>query len=80
MCNIPIYFYNIHLKHLQHAYETIEMYTYNMCFFTVSSVRRRGEWGTTSSGQHRTRMVTRPSSSQLRLRLAWARASDGPLS
>jgi hypothetical protein len=78
ICDITIYFCNIHLKHLQHASETLEIYTCNMCFFTFSSVRRRGERGTASSGQRRTRMVTRPSSSQLRLRLAWARASDAP--
>jgi hypothetical protein len=25
ICNIPIYFYNIHMKHLQHTYETSEI-------------------------------------------------------
>jgi hypothetical protein len=32
MCNIPIYFYNIHMKHLQHTsktYETLEIYACN---------------------------------------------------
>jgi hypothetical protein len=32
MCNIPIYFCNIHMKHLQHTSETIETYSCNMCF------------------------------------------------
>jgi hypothetical protein len=35
ICNIPIYFFNIHMKHLQHASETpktLETYTYNMRF------------------------------------------------
>jgi hypothetical protein len=32
MCNTPIYFYNIHMKHLQHTsktYETLEIYVCN---------------------------------------------------
>ena len=35
MCNIPIYFCNIHMKHLQHyskIYETLETYACNMRF------------------------------------------------
>jgi hypothetical protein len=35
ICNIPIYFFNIHTKHLQYASETsetLETYAYNMCF------------------------------------------------
>jgi hypothetical protein len=35
ICNIPIYFCNIHIKHLQHAYETpetLKTYSYNMRF------------------------------------------------
>jgi hypothetical protein len=35
ICNIPIYFCNIDLKHLQHTAETceiLEMYASNMCF------------------------------------------------
>jgi hypothetical protein len=32
MCNIPIYFYNIKMKHLQHRDETSETYSYNMGF------------------------------------------------
>jgi hypothetical protein len=37
ICNIPIYFYNIHMKHLQHTSEsskTLETYTWNMRFFS----------------------------------------------
>jgi hypothetical protein len=30
ICNIPIHFCNIHLKHLQHTSETHETYAYNM--------------------------------------------------
>jgi hypothetical protein len=32
ICNISIYFYNIHMKHLQHTSETIETYSCNMRF------------------------------------------------
>jgi hypothetical protein len=35
MCNIPIYFCNINIKHLQRTSETsetLEIYAYNMCF------------------------------------------------
>ena len=32
ICNIPIYFCNIHMKHLQHTSETFETYTCNMRF------------------------------------------------
>ena len=32
MCNITIYFCNIHMKHLQHTPEIIETYSYNMRF------------------------------------------------
>jgi Na+-translocating ferredoxin:NAD+ oxidoreductase RNF subunit RnfB len=32
ICNIPIYFCNIHTKHLQQTSETLETYAYNMCF------------------------------------------------
>jgi hypothetical protein len=31
-CNIPIYFYNIRMKHLQYTSETLETYAYNMQF------------------------------------------------
>ena len=37
ICNIPIYFCNIHMKHLQHAYETpetLETYACKMHFST----------------------------------------------
>jgi hypothetical protein len=40
ICNIPIYFYNIYIKHFQHAYETpetLETYTSG----TTHSSRRR---------------------------------------
>jgi hypothetical protein len=30
ICNIPIYFYNIHIKHLQHISKTPETYAYYM--------------------------------------------------
>jgi hypothetical protein len=32
ICNFPIYFYNIFLKHLQHTSETLEIYACNMRF------------------------------------------------
>jgi hypothetical protein len=32
MCNIPIYFYHIHMKCMQHISETIEAYSCNMHF------------------------------------------------
>jgi hypothetical protein len=32
ICNFPIYFYNIYLKHLQHTSETLETYACNMRF------------------------------------------------
>jgi hypothetical protein len=35
MCNIPIYFFNIRMRHLQHIseiFETLKTYVYNMCF------------------------------------------------
>jgi hypothetical protein len=32
MCNITIYFCNIHMKHLQHTSETLKTYSCNMCF------------------------------------------------
>jgi hypothetical protein len=35
MCNIPIYFYNIRMKHLQHTSETFEI------FETASSLAPR---------------------------------------
>jgi hypothetical protein len=38
LCNIPIYFCNIHMKHLQHAYETpetLETYACNMSGATL---------------------------------------------
>jgi hypothetical protein len=31
-CNIPIYFCNIHMKHLQYTSETLETYACNMYF------------------------------------------------
>ena len=33
ICNIPIYFCNVHIKHLQHISETLGTYTYNMRFY-----------------------------------------------
>ena len=44
ICNIPIYFCNIHMKHLQHTSETsetLETYTCNMRF-SVNPCRRVG--------------------------------------
>jgi hypothetical protein len=35
ICNIPTYFCNIYIKHLQHTFktsETLKSYSYNMCF------------------------------------------------
>jgi hypothetical protein len=32
ICNITIYFCNIHMKHLQHTYETIEIYACKLWF------------------------------------------------
>jgi hypothetical protein len=32
ICNISIYFCNIHVKHLQHTFETLETYICNMRF------------------------------------------------
>ena len=32
ICNIPIYFCNIRMKHLQHTYETLKIYVCNMSF------------------------------------------------
>jgi hypothetical protein len=32
MCNIPIYFCNIDIKHLQHTFETLETYACNIRF------------------------------------------------
>jgi hypothetical protein len=39
-CNIPIYFYNIHMKHLQHAYETPETLKHTLA---TSEERRERE-------------------------------------
>jgi hypothetical protein len=40
-CNISIYFCNIHIKHLQHTSETLEIYACNMRFHPSSSSLRR---------------------------------------
>jgi hypothetical protein len=47
ICNIPIYFCNIHLKHVQHTSETLEMYVCNMRFspfFRVTQSRAGNDW------------------------------------
>jgi hypothetical protein len=42
ICIIPIYFCNIHIKHLQHAYETLETYACNMsCQRNISACEWR---------------------------------------
>jgi hypothetical protein len=47
MCNIPIYFYNTNIKHLQHTFqtpETLETYVCNMRFQrNISMLLRRME-------------------------------------
>jgi hypothetical protein len=48
ICNIPIYFCNIHLKHLQHTSKTFKTYAYNMCF-QQNMAARRAEHGTAES-------------------------------
>jgi hypothetical protein len=42
MCNIPIYFYNINIKHLQHTSETLKTDAYNIQFqYNISLQLRR---------------------------------------
>jgi hypothetical protein len=43
MCNIPIYFCNINIQHLQHTSETLEIYYSNM-HFSVASACCFDEW------------------------------------
>jgi hypothetical protein len=48
MQNIPFYFCNIRIKHLQHTsktYETLQTYLCNMCFYPCSSIRRNAKQG-----------------------------------
>jgi hypothetical protein len=49
ICNIPIYFCNIHLKLLQHTSETLEINTCNM-HFQQKLVAGRAEHYTVGSG------------------------------
>jgi hypothetical protein len=66
ICNIPIYFYNIHMKRLQYTCETSETLenTSATCVFHPSFVRRAGN-------SLRPRMETWLGSGQLRQRLSW---------
>jgi hypothetical protein len=53
ICKIPIYFYNIHMKHLQHTYktsETLETYAWNIRFSSFFRTTHRGG-GMAGSGQ-----------------------------
>ena len=59
-----------YLKHLKCTLAT--------CVFHPSPVRRRAEQGTDGSGHRRPRMVARPGSCKLRLRLAYARSATVP--
>jgi hypothetical protein len=77
ICNIPIYFCNIDIQHLQYTSktsETLQTYSCNMrfsTFFFRTTQHRVGEQPIPTNP--RPRMVERPSNGQLRLRLAWAR-------
>jgi hypothetical protein len=66
ICNIPIYFYNIRIKHLQHTSETsgiLETYTYNMrCSLFFSCTTQRGA----EDGQAKGSAVTTPSGDKRR--------------
>jgi hypothetical protein len=75
MCNISIYFCNIDIQNLQYTSKiskTLEIYSCNMRFspFFRMTQHRAGERPILASG--RPRMVARPGSGQLCLRLAWA--------
>jgi hypothetical protein len=81
ICNIPIYFCNIHMRHLQHIYETsetLETYFYNMHFLPLllDDAEQSGEWPVPAS--RRSRMVARPGNGQLCLCLAWTQQTRIP--
>jgi hypothetical protein len=48
ICNIPIYFCNIYLKHFQHTFETLETYACHMRF-QQNLTARWAEHGTAGS-------------------------------
>jgi hypothetical protein len=47
--NIPFYFCNIHIKHLQHTFETLKTHTYNMHFQQTLAGERQAEYCTRDS-------------------------------